>query len=87
MVAVAGNIDHDEVVALVREHFGPRLVRGRTAVPPRKGTGRVTGPAVVCSWSTGTPSRPICRWACGRRAGTGSIGGRCRCSTPRSAVA
>ncbi len=43
VVAVAGNIDHDEVVALVREHFGPRLVRGRRPVAPRKGTGRVTG--------------------------------------------
>ena len=43
VVAVAGNVDHDEVVALVREHFGPRLVRGRTPVAPRKGTGRVTG--------------------------------------------
>ncbi|MGZ5393985.1 MAG: M16 family metallopeptidase [Mycobacterium sp.] len=43
VVAVAGNVDHDEVMALVREHFGPRLVRGRKSVPPRKGTGRVTG--------------------------------------------
>ena len=43
VVAVAGNVDHDEVVALVREHFGPRLVRGRTPAAPRKGTGRVTG--------------------------------------------
>lgn len=43
VVAVAGNIDHDEVVALVREHFGARLVRGRTAAPPRRGTGRVPG--------------------------------------------
>ena len=43
VVAVAGNIDHDEVVALVREHFGPRLVRGRKPVAPRKGTGRVAG--------------------------------------------
>jgi predicted Zn-dependent peptidase len=43
VVAVAGNVDHDEVVGLVREHFGPRLVRGQRAVPPRKGTGRVTG--------------------------------------------
>ena len=32
VVAVAGNVDHDEVVALVREHFGPRLVRGRKSV-------------------------------------------------------
>ncbi|WP_267306971.1 M16 family metallopeptidase [Mycobacterium barrassiae] len=43
VVAVAGNVEHDEVVTLVREHFGPRLVRGRKPVPPRKGTGRVTG--------------------------------------------
>jgi predicted Zn-dependent peptidase len=43
VVAVAGNIDHDEVVALVREHFGSRLVRGRKPVAPRKGTGRVPG--------------------------------------------
>ena len=43
VVAVAGNVDHDEVVGLVREHFGPRLVRGRQALAPRKGTGRVTG--------------------------------------------
>jgi predicted Zn-dependent peptidase len=43
VVAVAGNVDHDEVVALVREHFGSRLVRGRTPVAPRKGTGRVGG--------------------------------------------
>ena len=43
VVAVAGNVDHDEVVGLVREHFGTRLVRGRMPVPPRKGTGRVTG--------------------------------------------
>ncbi|MBX7430909.1 insulinase family protein [Mycobacterium sp. Y57] len=43
VVAVAGNVDHDEVVGLVREHFGARLVRGRTPVPPRKGAGRVPG--------------------------------------------
>jgi predicted Zn-dependent peptidase len=43
VVAVAGNINHDEVVTLVREHFGPRLVRGRHAIAPRKGAGRVTG--------------------------------------------
>ena len=43
VVAVAGNVDHDEVVGLAREHFGPHLMRDRTAVAPRKGTGRVTG--------------------------------------------
>jgi predicted Zn-dependent peptidase len=43
VVAVAGNVEHDEVVALVREHFGSRLVRGTRAMAPRKGSGRVTG--------------------------------------------
>ena len=43
VVAVAGNVDHDEVVGLVREHFGPRLVRGRSPLAPRKGAGRVPG--------------------------------------------
>lgn len=43
VVAVAGNVDHDEVVGLVREHFGARLVRGRAPVPPRRGAGRVAG--------------------------------------------
>lgn len=43
VVAVAGNVDHDEVVGLVREHFGRHLVKGRSPVPPRKGAGRVTG--------------------------------------------
>jgi predicted Zn-dependent peptidase len=43
VVAVAGNVDHDEVVALVREHFSARLVRGAKPQRPRKGTGRVPG--------------------------------------------
>nr|WP_209923367.1 pitrilysin family protein [Mycolicibacterium lutetiense] len=43
IVAVAGNIDHDVVVSLVRQHFGPRLETGRSAVAPRKGAGRVGG--------------------------------------------
>jgi predicted Zn-dependent peptidase len=43
VVAVAGNVDHDEVVALVRRHFGPHLVRGRQPAPPRKTGGRVNG--------------------------------------------
>src|SRR6195952_759341 len=38
VVAVAGNIDHDEVVALVKEHFAARLVRGLKPQRPRKGT-------------------------------------------------
>lgn len=43
VVAVAGNVDHSAVVALAREHFRPRLVRGRRPVAPRKGTARVPG--------------------------------------------
>lgn len=43
VVAVAGNVDHNQVVALVREHFGPRLVRGRQAIAPRVGAGRING--------------------------------------------
>ncbi len=43
VVAVAGNVDHDEVLALVGEHFGPRLVRGQRPTGPRKGAGRVPG--------------------------------------------
>jgi predicted Zn-dependent peptidase len=43
VVAVAGNVDHDEVVALARGHFGSRLVRGRQPIAPRKGAGRVNG--------------------------------------------
>ena len=43
VVAVAGNVDHDEVVALVREQFGPHLVRGRAPLAPRKGAGRLNG--------------------------------------------
>jgi len=43
VVAVAGNVDHDLVVSLVRHYFGARLKRGRKAVPPRRGAGRVAG--------------------------------------------
>jgi predicted Zn-dependent peptidase len=43
VLAVAGNVDHDEVVGLAREHFGARLARGRSPVGPRKGTGRMAG--------------------------------------------
>src|ERR1700736_4873860 len=47
VVAVAGNVDHDEVLSLVRHYFGARLQRRRTAVPPRKGSGRVAGRPVL----------------------------------------
>lgn len=43
VLAVAGNIEHDHVVALARNYFGARLVRGRKPMPPRKGAGRVPG--------------------------------------------
>ena len=44
VLAVAGNIDHDHVVALAREFFGERLVKGRKPLPHRKGSGRLTVP-------------------------------------------
>ena len=47
VVAVAGNVDHDEVVALVCEHFGPRLVSGRKPQRPRGGAGRLAGRPVL----------------------------------------
>ena len=43
VVAVAGNVDHDVVVALVRKYFGRNLVKGRRPQPPRKGTRRLAG--------------------------------------------
>ena len=43
VLAVAGNIDHDQVVALARRHFGGRLVKGLKPQPPRKGAGRPAG--------------------------------------------
>ncbi len=43
VIAVAGNVEHRRVVALVRKYFGPHLVRGRTPREPRKGAGRLTG--------------------------------------------
>lgn len=43
VLAVAGNVDHDHVVALARASFGPRLVCGRKPLPPRKGAGRLPG--------------------------------------------
>ena len=86
VVAVAGNVDHDEVVRLVREHFGPRLVRGRTPVPPRKGTGRVGGRPSLHVVNRDSEQTHL---SMGVRTpgGTGGIGGRCRCSTPRWAAA
>jgi len=43
VVAVAGNVDHDTVVALVREHFGHRLIRGQQPTEPRRGAARMPG--------------------------------------------
>ncbi len=43
VLAVAGNIDHDHVVALARKHFRNRLVKGCTPLPPRRATGRLNG--------------------------------------------
>ena len=48
VVAVAGNVDHNHVVRLVRKYFGAKLIAENTPRPPRKGTGRVSGrPDVV----------------------------------------
>jgi predicted Zn-dependent peptidase len=47
VLAVAGNIDHDHVVALAREFFGPRLVKGRKPQPIRTGSGRVAAPPAL----------------------------------------
>jgi predicted Zn-dependent peptidase len=47
VLAVAGNIDHDHVVALAREFFGPRLVTGRKPQPIRTGNGRVATPPAL----------------------------------------
>ncbi len=44
VLAVAGNIEHDHVVALAREFFDNRLVRGRKPQPPRTGAGRLAVP-------------------------------------------
>ena len=44
VLAVAGNIEHDHVVALAKEFFGARLVRGRKPQPHRKGAGRLAIP-------------------------------------------
>ena len=43
VVAVAGNVDHDTVVALVKEHFGHRMTPGTRPLAPRRGTARVPG--------------------------------------------
>ena len=43
VLAVAGNIDHDQVVALAREYFAGRLTKGQRPLPPRKGIGRAVG--------------------------------------------
>lgn len=43
VLAVAGNIDHDQVIRLARKYFDGHLVEGKEPVAPRKGTGRVGG--------------------------------------------
>ncbi|MGI9163929.1 MAG: M16 family metallopeptidase, partial [Mycobacterium sp.] len=43
VLAVAGNVDHDQVVALAREYFAGRLTKGQRPLPPRKGIGRAVG--------------------------------------------
>ena len=87
VVAVAGNVDHDDVVALVREHFGPAAGRGqRTRRRRARAPAGCPDKPSADSSSTATASRPTCSSACGRPVGTGNTAGRCRCSTPRSAA-
>ena len=43
VLAVAGNVDHRNVVDLARKYFGARLSAGRDPRPPRKGAGRLLG--------------------------------------------
>ncbi len=59
VVAVAGNIEHDHVVELVRTYFGARLVTGphsrsRTAAAPAGWRAGRSSP-----WCTATANRPI----------------------------
>jgi predicted Zn-dependent peptidase len=65
VVAVAGNVDHHEVVSLVRHHFGARLERGRAAVQPRKGGSRVAARPML---SLGTRDAEQTHMALGVRA-------------------
>ena len=86
VVAVAGNVDHDQVVALVRGALRSAAgARPRTRGAPQ-GHRSGAGPADACNWSTATASRRTCSSACGRPAGTGTTAGRCRCSTVLSVV-
>ncbi len=87
VVAVAGNVDHDEVVALVRAALraasGPRARTHRAAQGCRTGH-RPPRP------DAGQPGRRAGSRVVGRphaRARLGSIAGRCRCSTRRWAAA
>lgn len=82
VVAVAGNVDHDEVVTPVRRHFGSRLVRGRQPISPRKGTGRVNGRPGLSVAKRDAEQTHVC-WACAPPGAPGNIAGRCRCCTPR----
>jgi predicted Zn-dependent peptidase len=56
VIAAAGNLDHDKVVDLVAEAFGPVLTGDRQPVPPR-----LTGPEADGATGTGVRlvSRPI----------------------------
>src|ERR1700733_6443792 len=47
VVAAAGNLDHDTVVALVTDAFGPALDRAAEPAPPRLNGGHVPGQAGV----------------------------------------
>ena len=82
VVAAAGNVDHDQAVALVPPHFGPHLVRGRRPIAPRKGVGGVSGSPGLALGNRDA-EQTHCRWGCVRPAVAGSTAGRCRYCTPR----
>ena len=87
VVAVAGNIDHDEVVALVREYFGARLVAGRKPLAAAQGHRPGDRPARPGADQPRRRADPHVARRAGARPALASTVGRCRCSTPHSAGA
>ena len=90
VVAAAGSMQHEAVVAGVREAFGaalePRRRRPAAAPAGLRGRARRRGHA-ACSWCRGASSRPT--WCSDARdwPGTTTAGSRSACSTRRSAAA
>ena len=83
VVAAAGNLDHDTVVRLVAEAFGPVLDRAAEPAPPRlngrAGPAPAPRPARAPRWSPAVSSRPT--WCSGARGWPGPMtaGSRSAC--------